>query len=74
MQMVYIIDRFEGEYAICEDEDRNMVSVKRHDLPDDAREGDVIVYDGENFTIDRDEASRRKERIKRKMASLWREE
>ena len=71
MRKVYIIDRFEGEYAVCEDEGLNFVDIKKDMLPSDAKEGDVIIQNGDLFTIDLDEVSRRRERIQRKMAKLW---
>lgn len=47
-----IIDRFEGDYAVCEDEKLNMVNVKKTLIPADAPEGaelnnnyGIIEYD-----------------------------
>lgn len=41
----YIIDRFEGEYAVCEDEARQMHLLPRAQLPAGTREGDGIAID-----------------------------
>lgn len=38
----YIIDRLEGEHAVCEDEERQMHTFPLTALPDGAREGDGI--------------------------------
>jgi hypothetical protein len=38
-----IIDRFEGEYAICECDDGNMIQIRRDLIAADAREGDVLI-------------------------------
>ena len=38
-----IIDRFEGDVAVCEDEDRRIVEMDRSLLPEGAREGSVLI-------------------------------
>lgn len=50
-----IIYRFEGSFAVCEKEDRNMVGISRYQLIGDPREGDVIVADGNKYYIDWEE-------------------
>ena len=70
MLKIYIIDRFEGNYAVCEAADLSMTNVERSKLPSEAKEGDTIIYDGEVYTIDEDDTNRRRERIKRKFNSL----
>lgn len=39
---MYIIDRFEGEWAIVETENRSTFNLPRNILPIDLKEGDVI--------------------------------
>ncbi len=39
---MFIIDRFEGEWAILECEDRTTFDLPRRLLPHDAKEGDVV--------------------------------
>lgn len=69
--MMLIIDRFEGEFAVCEDEDRNTHNIERSKLPCSAKEGDVLLLKGDCYIIDRKETERRKSRIKKLMDSLW---
>lgn len=69
--MKVVIDRFEGEYAICEKESEVMLKIEKSKLPSEASEGDVIIIDGDNITIDRDETQKRKERIEKLMKELW---
>lgn len=57
--MHVVIDRFEGEFAVCEREDRTMVNIPRTKVPAGAREGDVLAIDSEAISIDRDETARR---------------
>lgn len=39
-----IVYRLEGEYAVCEDEDKKMVNIQLESLPIDLKEGDCIEY------------------------------
>ncbi|MBM7581536.1 hypothetical protein JOD02_000359 [Caldicoprobacter guelmensis] len=70
-----IIDRFEGNFAVCEDEDRKMINVERSRLPEGAEEGTVLVLkvSGEDIEIeiDHDETRARKMKIKEMMDSLF---
>lgn len=69
--MRLVIDRFEGEYAICEKDDRNMQPILRSHLPEGVKEGSCLQYDGMAYTIDEVTEAMTSERIKRKMDSLW---
>lgn len=51
------IERFEGEWALCEDDNGNPLRLSRGSLPADAREGDVLRQDsGGAVSIDRETA------------------
>lgn len=67
--MRFTIDRFEGNFAVCEGEGRKMSNILRSVLPAGAKEGTAIIFDGKEYTIDADTTT--SERIKRKMDSLW---
>lgn len=41
--MEVIIDRFEGDFAVCENKNREMINIERKLIPKDAREGDILV-------------------------------
>lgn len=41
--MRLVIDRFEGKYAVCELENGEFVDVPEEDIPQEAKEGDVIT-------------------------------
>lgn len=69
--MRLIIDRFEGAYAVCEDENKNMVNILKAKLPKDAEEGSVLRLTDESIVIDRSETDYRGKRIKEKMDGLW---
>ena len=61
----YIIDRFEGDFAVCENYDtEEIIDILKEKLPNDAKEGDILLKnDNENFCIDYEETKLRKERM-----------
>ena len=69
--MQVIIDRFEGSFAVCEDENRKMINIEKAKLPKEAKEGSVLIIQGDNIEIDHIETENRKDRIKKMMDSLW---
>lgn len=69
--MRVVIDRFEGEYAICEKENREMVDIKRDKIPEEAKEGDVLCIDKDNIFIDIAETEKRKREIEELTKDLW---
>lgn len=69
--MRLVIDRFEGVYAICEDENKNMVAVIKTNLPAEAKEGSVLKTAGKSIIVDHDEANHIRKRIKEKMDTMW---
>lgn len=44
--MAFVIDRFEGEFALCESPDGEIVALPRTTLPQEAKEGDILKEDG----------------------------
>jgi hypothetical protein len=40
-----IIDRFEGNYAVCECEDKSTVLLPKYKLPLECKEGDILTQD-----------------------------
>lgn len=70
MNLNYIIDRFEEDIAVCEDDNKNLVNIPRKKLPDEAKAGDVIRQEHQCYFIDVKETAERKMRIRRKMDDL----
>ena len=64
--MKVTIDRFEGNYAVVELENREMADLHKVLVPLDAKEGDIL-----EIRIDLDETKSRKERIKKMTEGLW---
>ncbi|MDR1703887.1 MAG: DUF3006 domain-containing protein [Clostridiales bacterium] len=68
--MKYIVDRFEGDIAVCETEDGSRREIIRSLLPEGAREGSAVVFDedGNSRLID---DSERVNRIAAKMKNIF---
>lgn len=69
--MKVVIDRFEGDYAVCEKENREMIDIKREGIPKEAKEGDVLDIKGDKIIIDVNETERRKKEIEELTKDLW---
>lgn len=68
----YTIDRFEGDLAVCEDrKTKEMINIKRKDLPEDSREGSILKLKNGKFELDLEEEEKVEKRIKEKMDNLW---
>ena len=73
---MYIIDRIEGNIAICESytEDGNIlvVEIEKSKLPKNAKEGDCILKKDTKYIIDIKTTNERKQNIEQKFKSLFR--
>lgn len=62
-----IIDRFEGEYAVCELSDKEKgtttILIERTKLPCDVREGDILSVEGNSYVILKEETENRRKKI-----------
>ena len=60
-----VIDRFEGEWAVCESQAGTIYHVPRASLPEGAREGDVVVAWGDGrLRVDATATASRSARIR----------
>lgn len=69
--MKYIVDRFEGNFVLCENDRGEFINIKRKKLPQNTKEGDVLVQKGDSFVIDIEETKKRKEYIEKLAKELW---
>lgn len=66
-----IVERFEGIYAICEDQDKAYFAIELSELPSGIRAGNVIrISDDGMLAIDAEETERRRARISEKQKKL----
>lgn len=69
--MEFIIDRFEGEIAVLEDENSKFTEVKKSLLPNNAKEGDCVVLKDGKYTINKETTEKLKEEIDDLMDDLF---
>ncbi len=72
MGELWVIDRFEGDFAVLEDEDGSHINAHRDLIPYNAHEGDVIEPCEHGFTVREDLTAQRRERIREKSKKLFR--
>lgn len=70
MHIKGIIDRIEGDFVIVEIDGKTKEYPKLL-FPRDVFEGDVVIIDDNNVTIDKVETKSRKEHIKKLMNDVW---
>lgn len=66
-----IVDRFEGNYAVCEKEDGTITNLGKDRLPKGVKEGDVLILEGESIVIDNNATLERKKYIEELMEDMW---
>ena len=69
--MLLVIDRFEGDFAVCEKDDKTMINIEKIKLPQSVKEGDVITFSGNKLTLNVVETKRRKLEIDKMTKDLW---
>ena len=69
--MKVIIDRFEGDLAVCEKEDGSFIDISKESLPNGAKAGDVLVIKENDISIDKLGTKERRERINKLMEDIW---
>ena len=61
--MKYSVERIEENVALCEDDLGKTVKLRLDELPENIREGDIIVRTENGYTIDSDETSVRRKKM-----------
>lgn len=61
--MEYSIDRFEENIAVLIDENEAIQHISKELLPQEAKEGDILLFDGETYQLDKDATAVRKEEV-----------
>ena len=67
----FIVDRIEGDKAVLECENGDMVNLELKALPKNIKEGDVINYQENIYFLNSYETKDRKEKIKKMMNSIF---
>ena len=69
--MKIVIDRFEGNYAVCETEEKKFIDISKSDIPEGAKEGDILTKTDKGYRIEKTETEEKREAIKNRMNSLF---
>jgi hypothetical protein len=68
-QMKLVIDRFEGKYAVCVQEN-NIINIPRYKVPIDAKDGDCLTMENGFFVVNNEETSDKKYNMRKLMDDL----
>lgn len=68
---MFIIDRFEGSFAICENDDKRLMEIPVADLPKGAKEGSALEFINGVYVLNQAAEQLRRDRIKNLEDSLW---
>ena len=72
MMKILTVDRFEGNYVICEDSEKKFFGIEKAEAPADVAEGDVLrITDDGTVEIDREETARRKKATRARQNKVW---
>ena len=69
--MKIIIDRFEGNFAVCETEENKFIDILKSDIPEGAKEGDILTKTDNGYCIEKAETEEKREAIKNRMNRLF---
>lgn len=69
--MKIIIDRFEGNFAVCETEEKKFIDIPKADIPEGAKEGDILSKTDKGYNIEKVETEAQREKIKTRMNNLF---
>lgn len=69
--MKAIIDRFEGDFAVLELEDKNILNINKNKIPKEAKEGDVLRIENDYIVLDNEEREKLKKEIEEITKDVW---
>ena len=69
----YTIDRVEGDIGVLYDDEDNKTDIPMTELPEGAKEGDILRYDEENkeYIIDKEKTNETKSNIEDRFKKLF---
>ena len=69
--MEFVIDRFEGEFAVLEDENGSFQNIKKSLFPQNAKESDCVIFKDGKYTISKEKTESLKQEIDDLMEDLF---
>ena len=71
-EIEYTVDRFEGDFAVCENRvTRQIINIDKNELPEGVEEGTFIKYKDGKYILDEEKQKIIEKRISEKMNDLW---
>ena len=67
----YSVDRIEEGFAVCEDENGAFTSFEIAILPENIKEGDIILQSDNRFSVLTDETEERRQKIAKLQKSIF---
>ncbi len=65
------VDRLEGDWVVCEDDDGRMVRIARSAFDGPVREGDCIVIAEGRYQADPQATQERRRQLQERFGGLW---
>lgn len=69
--MKYSIDRIEGSFAVCEDENGKFADIEVSTLPEGVGEGDIISIENGKAVFLKEETEERRRKIQQKRKDIF---
>ena len=69
--MYYTVDRTEGCFAVLEDESGQTKDVRLCCLPENIKEGDILKFENNIYTIDEERTQQRKKNLEERLNKLF---
>jgi len=66
-----IVDRIELNFAICEDENQNMININLEEFIEIPKDGDVIELIDNKYIVNKEETEKRKNSIEQEFYNLF---
>ena len=71
-ETTFSIDRFEGDFAICENKQTGeMLNIPKTELPSNISEGDIIKFENGKYVLDIEATNKEKQEIKNLVDNLF---
>ena len=68
----YTIDRFEDDFAVCENRNtKEIINIKKAELPKEAVEGSILEYKNGKYELNQEKQEEIEKRIREKMNNIW---
>lgn len=69
--MKYSVDRIEDGFAVCEDENGTFTNFELAILPENIKEGDILLQSENGFSVLTDETEERRQKIAKLQKSIF---